>query len=41
MSLTESLSELVEACFTGVWVESHEHQDAIVEIEKALDATGE
>jgi len=32
MSLTESLSELIDACFTGIWVESHEHQDAIVEI---------
>lgn len=32
MSLTESLSELIDACFTGIWIESHEHQDAVVEI---------
>lgn len=32
MSLTDKLSELVAACFTGIWIESHEHQDAVVEI---------
>ncbi len=32
MLLTESLSELIDACFTGIWIESHEHQDAVVEI---------
>ena len=32
MSLTNKLSELVAACFTGIWIESHEHQDAVVEI---------
>lgn len=32
MSLSERLSELVAACFTGIWIESHEHQDAVVEI---------
>lgn len=32
MSLTERLSELVRACFTGLWIESHEHEDALAEI---------
>ncbi|HND55423.1 MAG TPA: AAA family ATPase, partial [Pirellulaceae bacterium] len=32
MSLTERLSELVRACFTGIWIESHEHEDALAEI---------
>jgi hypothetical protein len=32
MSLTERLSEMVRACFTGLWIESHEHHDALAEI---------
>ena len=32
MSLTERLSEMVRACFTGLWIESHEHDDALTEI---------
>ena len=32
MSLTERLAEYVRACFTGLWIESHEHQDALVAI---------
>ncbi len=32
MTLSERLSKLVRACFTGIWIESHEHQDAISEI---------
>ncbi|MFV0446241.1 MAG: AAA family ATPase [Planctomycetaceae bacterium] len=32
MSLTERLAEYVRACFTGIWIESHEHQDALVAI---------
>ena len=32
MTLRERLSELVAACFTGIWIESCEHQDAILEI---------
>jgi len=32
MHLMERLSEYVRACFTGVWIESHEHEDAIQEI---------
>lgn len=32
MTLSERLSEYVRACFTGVWIESHEHTDALAEI---------
>lgn len=32
MSLTARLSEMVRACFTGLWIESHEHDDALGEI---------
>jgi len=32
MSLSQRLAELVQACFTGIWVESHEHDDALAEI---------
>ncbi len=32
MTLAERLSEYVRACFTGIWIESHEHSDALVEI---------
>ena len=32
MSLIERFSEYVRACFTGLWIESHEHQDALMAI---------
>ncbi len=32
MTLTDRLGEYVRACFTGLWIESHEHQDALVAI---------
>ncbi len=32
MSLAERLSEYVRACFTGLWIESHEHEDALTEL---------
>lgn len=32
MTLTERLSEYIQACFTGIWIESHEHADALAEI---------
>ncbi len=32
MTLAERLSEYIQACFTGIWVESHEHEDALTEI---------
>jgi hypothetical protein len=32
MTLAERLAEYVRACFTGLWVESHEHDEALAEI---------
>ncbi len=32
MSNLKNLGEYVRACFTGIWIESHEHHDALVEI---------
>ena len=33
MSLRQRVRELVDACFTGIWIESCEHQDAITELD--------
>src|SRR5688572_24175160 len=32
MTLGDSLREYIEACFTGLWIESHEHDDALADI---------
>ena len=32
--LQEKLQELISACFTGIWIETHEHHEAIVEIRR-------
>ena len=32
MTLAERLVEYVRACFTGLWIQSHEHHDALMEI---------
>ena len=32
MSLTQRLVEYVSACFTGIWIQSAEHEDALREI---------
>ena len=32
MMLAERLREFISACFTGIWIESHEHPDALAEI---------
>jgi hypothetical protein len=32
MTLSERLSEYVRACFTGLWIQSFEHEDALTEI---------
>lgn len=32
MPLSEKLAENVRACFSGIWIESCEHEDAILEI---------
>ncbi len=29
MTLTERLAEYIRACFTGIWLQSHEHADAL------------
>ncbi|MCE9554682.1 MAG: AAA family ATPase [Planctomycetes bacterium] len=34
MPLATTLLEYVSACFTGLWIESHEHEDALAEIAK-------
>ncbi|MCE9555410.1 MAG: AAA family ATPase [Planctomycetes bacterium] len=34
MILSTRLSEYIRACFTGLWIESHEHEDALAEIAK-------
>ena len=30
MSLSERLSEVVRACFSGIWIESHEHDEVVL-----------
>jgi len=32
MSLSERLAEYVRACFSGIWIQSYEHNDALLEI---------
>ena len=32
MPLAQQLAEYISACFTGLWIESHEHEDALREI---------
>lgn len=32
MSLSTHLAEYISACFTGIWIQSHEHSDALIEI---------
>ncbi|MBR9803341.1 AAA family ATPase [bacterium] len=32
MNLQTRLTEYVRACFTGLWIESHEHEDALTEL---------
>src|SRR4051812_35761876 len=32
MSLSQRLAEYVAAAFTGIWVQSHEHPDALAEV---------
>ena len=40
MTLSERLSEFVRACFTGLWIQSHEHEDAVVEITQLCRQNG-
>jgi len=32
MSIRDRFAEYVRACFPGIWIESHEHQDALAEL---------
>ena len=34
MSLAQQLTEYISACFIGLWMQSHEHDDALAEIAK-------
>ena len=38
MTLSQRLAEYVRACFTGIWIESHEHEDALAEIARLCRA---
>lgn len=38
MTLSQSLGEYIRACFTGLWIESHEHEDALAEIARMCRA---
>jgi hypothetical protein len=38
MQLSQHLSEYISACFTGLWVQSHEHEDALTEIAQMCNA---
>lgn len=40
MSLAERFSEMVRACFTALWIESHEHEDALTEIAQLCRSEG-
>ena len=37
MTLTEQLTDYIQACFTGIWIRSHEHHDALAEIAQLCD----
>ena len=40
MALNAQLSEYIRACFTGIWIESHEQQDALTEIAQLCQQEG-
>ena len=40
MTLAERLSEFVRAAFTGLWVQSFEHDDAVVEVARLCRQQG-
>lgn len=40
MSLSQRISEYARACFTGIWIESHEHHDAILELTQLCQQEG-
>ena len=40
MSLSKRMEEYVRACFSGIWITSHEHVDAIDEISQLCQREG-
>ena len=40
MALNDQLSEYIRACFTGIWIESHEQQDALAAISQLCQQEG-
>ena len=40
MTLTQRMNELIRACFSGIWISSHEHADAIAELSAMCRAEG-
>src|SRR3954470_14943745 len=40
MTLSERLSEYVRAAFSGIWVQSHEHDDAVAEVAQLCRQNG-
>ena len=38
MTLTSRLDELIRACFTGLWIQSFEHEDAALDIAQLCHA---
>ena len=40
MPLSNQLADYVRACFSGVWIESNEHQDAILEVAQLCHREG-
>src|SRR3982750_3725372 len=40
MSLSDRLAEMVRACSSALWIESHEHDDAVLEIKHLCRTQG-
>lgn len=40
MTLAHQVAEFAKACFAGIWIESHEHEDAILEIAQQCHREG-
>ena len=38
MSLALRLAEYLRACFTGIWIQSHEHEDVLAELAQLCQA---
>src|SRR5438105_1764666 len=38
MPLSQRLAEYIRAAFTGIWIQSHEHEDALAEIARLCQA---